>query len=99
MKIPIYQIDSFTNQLFAGNPAAVCYLPHWLSDELLQNIAIENNLAETGFFVKNNEHYEIRWFMPHGELLKEMLQTLCQGFLILKRIPRKIRSQVPRTLH
>jgi PhzF family phenazine biosynthesis protein len=52
MKIPIYQIDSFTNQLFAGNPAAVCYLPHWLSDELLQNIAIENNLAETGFFLE-----------------------------------------------
>jgi predicted PhzF superfamily epimerase YddE/YHI9 len=82
MKIPIYQIDSFTNRLFAGNPAAVCFLPHWPSDELLQNIAIENNLAETGFFVKNNEHYEIRWFMPHGEIDLCGHATLASAYVI-----------------
>jgi len=68
MKIPIYQIDSFTKTLFGGNPAAICHLPYWLSDQTLQNIAIENNLAETGFFVEKDDQYEIRWFMPHAEI-------------------------------
>ena len=55
MKIPIYQIDSFTQKLFGGNPAAICHLPYWLSDETLQNIAIENNLAETGFLLRKTD--------------------------------------------
>ena len=49
MEIPIFQVDAFTDQLFQGNPAAVCIVDEWLSDELMLNIAKENNLAETAF--------------------------------------------------
>lgn len=65
MKRPVYIVDAFTDNLFGGNPAAVCPLDHWLSDNLMQNLAAENNLAETVFFVKNSNHYTIRWFRQH----------------------------------
>ena len=52
MKIPVFQVDAFTNKVFGGNPAAVCPLENWIEDRLLQNIARENNLSETAFFVK-----------------------------------------------
>ncbi len=65
---PVYQVDAFTNKLFGGNPAAVCPLEEWLPDETMQNIALENNLAETVFFVKENEYYKIRWFTPTVEV-------------------------------
>jgi PhzF family phenazine biosynthesis protein len=52
MTIPIYQADAFTDKLFGGNPAAICPLDEWLPDETMQKIALENNLAETAFFVK-----------------------------------------------
>ncbi len=68
MKIPIYQVDAFTDRLFAGNPAAVCPLDFWLENELLQQIAQENNLSETAFLVPRNETYEIRWFTPVAEV-------------------------------
>lgn len=68
MKIPIYQIDAFTDKLFAGNPAAICPLEEWLNDELMQNIARENNLAETAFVVIKDDKYEIRWFTPAVEV-------------------------------
>ncbi len=64
----LYQIDAFTSKVFGGNPAAVCPLTNWLSDEVMQNIAMENNLAETVFYVKNGEVYEIRWFTPLVEV-------------------------------
>jgi PhzF family phenazine biosynthesis protein len=68
MQIPIYQVDAFTGKLFAGNPAAVCPLQSWPDDRLMQNIAAENNLAETAFFVHKNDHFEIRWFTPATEV-------------------------------
>jgi predicted PhzF superfamily epimerase YddE/YHI9 len=68
MKLPIYQVDAFSHQLFKGNPAAVCSLDEWLPDELMQNIAQENNLAETAFIVPSSEGYEIRWFTPTMEV-------------------------------
>jgi predicted PhzF superfamily epimerase YddE/YHI9 len=52
MRLPIYQVDAFTDRLFGGNPAAVCPLHAWLPDETMQAIAAENNLAETAFFVR-----------------------------------------------
>ena len=51
-KIKIFQVDAFTNNLFTGNPAAVCILDNWLTDEIMQSIAFENNLSETAFFIK-----------------------------------------------
>jgi PhzF family phenazine biosynthesis protein len=68
MKIKIYQLDAFTDSLFGGNPAAVCPLIEWLPDALLQNIAMENNLAETAFIVKESNGYRIRWFTPAVEV-------------------------------
>lgn len=68
MKIPIYQVDAFTGKLFGGNPAAVCPLEEWLDRQTMQNIAAENNLSETAFFVKKGEGFEIRWFTPTVEV-------------------------------
>src|SRR5690349_18401775 len=68
MRIPIYQVDAFTDRLFAGNPAAVCPLKEWLPDEVLQAIAAENNLAETAFFLPGGEGYALRWFTPAVEV-------------------------------
>lgn len=64
----LYQVDAFTNQLFSGNPAGVCPLDEWLPDEVMQNIAAENNLAETAFFVPKGSRFELRWFTPTIEV-------------------------------
>ncbi|MGV3503177.1 MAG: PhzF family phenazine biosynthesis protein [Adhaeribacter sp.] len=68
MKQKIYQVDAFADQVFSGNPAAVCPLAQWLQDETMLNIAQENNLAETAFYVKQGDQYEIRWFTPTVEV-------------------------------
>ncbi len=68
MKLKIYQIDAFTNRLFEGNPAAVVPLKKWLPDELLQKIAMENNLSETAFFVEEEDGFRLRWFTPKAEV-------------------------------
>ena len=63
-----YIVDAFTDKLFKGNQAAVCVLDKWLSDELMQNIAKENNFSETAFTVKEGELYHLRWFTPAAEI-------------------------------
>lgn len=69
MSLILYQVDAFTDKLFGGNPAAVCPLTTWLMDDVLQNIAAENNLSETAFFVQKNEQvFELRWFTPLQEV-------------------------------
>ena len=68
MKIRMYQVDAFTEKVFGGNPAAVCILQDPLSDELMQKIAAENNLAETAFVIKTNDSYRIRWCTPKVEV-------------------------------
>jgi PhzF family phenazine biosynthesis protein len=68
MQIPIYQVDAFTDQVFRGNPAAVCPLEGWLPDDLMQKIAMENSVAETAFFVSSADDFEIRWFTPEIEM-------------------------------
>ncbi|MBS3992299.1 MAG: PhzF family phenazine biosynthesis protein [Bacteroidetes bacterium] len=68
MNLKLYQIDAFTNHVFGGNPAAVCILNHWIEASLMQQIAAENNLAETAFAVKKNNYFEIRWFTPKVEV-------------------------------
>lgn len=64
----IYQVDAFTNQLFGGNYAAVCPLEQWLDDEILQNIAIENNYPETAYFIPDGNNFYLRWFTPAYEV-------------------------------
>jgi len=68
MKLKLFQIDAFSENQFSGNPAAVVPLDHWLPDELMQSIALENNLSETAFYKPNNVGYEIRWFTPTVEV-------------------------------
>ena len=68
MQLPIFQVDAFTSKTFKGNPAAVVPLNKWLPDEVMQNIAMENNLSETAFFVPSQAGFEIRWFTPVAEV-------------------------------
>ncbi|GAB6282279.1 MAG: PhzF family phenazine biosynthesis protein [Ignavibacterium sp.] len=82
MKIPIYQVDAFAEKLFEGNPAAVCPLENWLEDNMLQSIAAENNLSETAFFVKENNHFNLRWFTPKTEVDLCGHATLASAFVI-----------------
>lgn len=63
-----YVVDAFTKEVFAGNPAAVCYLDRWPADTLMRRIAVENNLSETAFVVREGEELRIRWFTPGGEI-------------------------------
>jgi len=68
MKLNIFQVDAFAKEVFQGNPAAVVPLEEWLPDEVLLNIAAENNLSETAFFVQQTNHYHLRWFTPAREV-------------------------------
>lgn len=68
LKLPLYQADAFTDHLFGGNPAAVVPLVNWPTDQTMQSIAAENNLAETAFFVREPAGYHIRWFTPLAEV-------------------------------
>ncbi|NGP75417.1 PhzF family phenazine biosynthesis protein [Balneolaceae bacterium YR4-1] len=68
MKQKLYQVDAFAGKLFEGNPAAVCPLSEWLPDKKLRQIAMENNLSETAYFVQEEESYRIRWFTPTSEV-------------------------------
>ena len=67
-KIKVYQVDVFTNNLFSGNPAAVCLLDNWLPDKVMQSIALENNLSETAFLVQKKDKFFLRWFTPKVEI-------------------------------
>jgi len=82
MKQKIYQVDAFTSAVFKGNPAGVCPLEEWLSDALMQNIAMENNLAETAFYIKKGNLYEIRWFTPSAEVDLCGHATLAAAFVL-----------------
>jgi PhzF family phenazine biosynthesis protein len=64
----IFQVDAFAETVFSGNPAAVCPLDQWPEDATMQNIAMENNLAETAFVVRHGEGFHIRWFTPTIEV-------------------------------
>ncbi len=96
MKITLYQVDAFTNKLFGGNPAAVIPLKKWLDTELMQKIALENNLSETVFFVpsgKKGVDYDIRWYTPAVEIDLCGHATLAAAFTIftiLKERKKKI---------
>ena len=86
MKIPIYQIDAFTNERFKGNPAAVCPLDSWLPGAVMQNIAAENNLAETAFLVSSGDRYEIRWFTPTVEVDLCGHATLASAYVLFNEL-------------
>ena len=68
MKLPIFQADAFASSLYKGNPAAVVPLKQWLPDLTMQQIAAENNLSETSFFIPEGDHFHLRWFTPKAEV-------------------------------
>lgn len=82
MKQRIYQVDAFAEKVFEGNPAAVCLLESWPEDRWMQQIAMENNLAETAFLVPSESTYEIRWFTPEIEVDLCGHATLASAFVL-----------------
>src|SRR5688572_1322953 len=86
MKIPYFQVDAFTGKQFSGNPAGVCLLQEWLPDPVLQNIAMENNLAETAFLVRRQTDWDLRWFTPAIEIDLCGHATVASAFVILEKL-------------
>lgn len=86
MNLEIFQVDAFTDKAFGGNPAAVCPLTEWLPDETMLQIAAENNLSETAFFVKNGDRHDIRWFTPAVEVNLCGHATLASAHVIFNEL-------------
>ena len=86
MRVPIFQLDSFTTRRFAGNPAAVVVLQEFLDDALMQAVAAENNLAETAFLVPSEGRYRLRWFTPMVEVPLCGHATLAAGVVVAERL-------------
>ena len=78
-----YIVDAFTDKPFAGNPAAVCVMDSWPSEASMMKLAMENNLSETAFIVKEEEGYHLRWFTPGSEVELCGHATLASSFTIL----------------
>lgn len=86
MLVAIYQVDAFASHIFEGNPAAVVPLEQWLPDATMQNIAAENNLAETAFFVPEGTGFRIRWFTPTVEVKLCGHATLASAFILYEKL-------------
>ena len=86
MSLPIYIVNAFTFGPFTGNPAAVCPLENWLSENLMQAIAAQNNLSETVFFVKEGNSYSIRWFTPEVEVPLCGHATLAAAYVLFNEL-------------
>ena len=86
MRSPIFHIDAFTSRPFAGNPAAVMLLDEFLEDNLLQEIAAENNLSETAFLVPESGDYRLRWFTPTTEVPLCGHATLASAAVVMERL-------------
>lgn len=89
MKIPYFEVDAFASKPFQGNPAGVCPLAKWLDEATMQNIAAENNLAETAFFVPRGDEYELRWFAPAVEIDLCGHATLASAFILFSELGRR----------
>ena len=76
-------VDAFTDRPFSGNPAAVCVMDHWPPDASMRKLAMENNLSETAFLVKEDRGYHLRWFTPGTEVELCGHATLASSFVIL----------------
>lgn len=86
MKLKVYVVNAFSEKPFGGNPAAVVQLNEWLSDELMQQIAAQNNLAETAYFVHRENDYFIRWFTPTVEVNLCGHATLASAFVMFNHL-------------
>jgi PhzF family phenazine biosynthesis protein len=86
MELPIFQVDAFSSAVFSGNPAAICPLENWLPDVTLQAIAKENNLSETAYFVRNDGHFDLRWFTPACEVDLCGHATLASAYVLFNEL-------------
>lgn len=87
--IPLYQVDAFTQDIFSGNPAAVCPTDAWLPDEVMQKLAVENNLSETAFVVPcagDVADYHLRWFTPAREIDLCGHATLATAWVLFNKL-------------
>lgn len=84
MELKIYQVDAFADKAFEGNPAAVIPLEFWLNDQLMQQIADENNLSETAFYIPHEDGFQIRWFTPEVEVDLCGHATLATAYVIFQ---------------
>ena len=78
-----YIVDAFTDKPFSGNPAAVCVMESWPAEDSMMKLAMENNLSETAFIVKEEQGYHLRWFTPGAEVELCGHATLASSFVIL----------------
>src|SRR5580700_2190843 len=91
MRTPLFQVDAFASQRFAGNPAAVMPMAYFPEDSVMQAIAAENNLAETAFLVREegvreDGDYRIRWFTPLTEVPLCGHATLASAAVVMERL-------------
>ena len=98
MKLPIFQIDAFSDKVFGGNPACVVPLENWLKDEVLLKIAQENAVAETAFFVKKGKNFHLRWFTPDIEMDLCGHATLATAHCIISELKLVTKKVVFETL-
>lgn len=87
-----YVVDAFTDKVFAGNPAAVCVMDKWLDEGTMQSIAIENNLSETAFAVREGDAYHLRWFTPGGEVELCGHATLATAYVITRFVEPELKT-------
>ncbi|MGG3471052.1 PhzF family phenazine biosynthesis protein [Neobacillus pocheonensis] len=85
-----FVVDAFAEKIFEGNPAGVCVMKEWLSDNLMEKIASENNLSETAFAVKEEDTYRLRWFTPGGEINLCGHATLATAFIIMNYYEKEL---------
>ncbi len=71
-----YIVDAFTDKPFSGNPAAVCVMDKWPKEDFMMKLAMENNLSETAFIVKEEQGYHLRWFTPGSEVVLRLMSCL-----------------------
>ena len=98
MKLPVFQIDAFSDKVFGGNPACVVPLENWLKDEVLLKIAQENAVAETAFFVKKGNNFHLRWFTPDIEMDLCGHATLATAHCILSELKLDTKKVIFETL-
>jgi len=98
MKLPVFQIDAFSDKVFGGNPACVVPLKNWLKDEVLLKIAQENAVAETAFFVKKGNNFHLRWFTPDIEMDLCGHATLATAHCILSELKLDTKKVIFETL-
>ncbi len=89
MQLKMFQVDAFTDKLFSGNPAGIVPLETWLPDDTMQAIAMENNVAETAFFVPSGDGYALRWFTPETEVDLCGHATLASAHVLFEQLGHK----------